>query len=107
MQRPTAWKIVAVGATVAGLGLGGATLAMADDGPSTAPVTPISVSSADPAAAHPAFTAVDASPESADSPLESPIDSPDSPFDSPDDQDTGDDTPDNTPDDLGTPDDTP
>ena len=97
MQRT--WKIVAVGATVAGLGLGGAAVANADDGPSAEPVRSISVGAADPAfvpvsMVDSAPVHVDGSPESVDSPFESPFDSPESPFDSPDDDQFTPDTPD-------------
>lgn len=114
MQRT--WTIVAVGATVVGLGLGGAAIANADAGTSAEPVQPISVGAADPAvipvvtvdsaSSAGAAQIVDDSPESVDSPFESPIDSPESPFDSPDDDQLTPDTPDDlTPDTPDTPED--
>jgi hypothetical protein len=96
MERPTAWKLITLGAALTGFGFAGAGVALADteSGQPASPRT-VAVSSAEVPVA-----VADASPESADSPFESPVDSADSPFDSPDDLPGHfDDTPFDTPDD--------
>ena len=107
MAARTNWKVLTVGAALAGLGITGAGIAMADsDGSESSQIKPIEVSAAQEPTA-PVGDKVDRGADdlggkAVDDTADTPDDANDSPDNTPDD-----DTPDNTPDDIDdTPDDT-
>ena len=87
-MEPNRWKLIAGGAALIGVTVGGVAAADSDDGIELNDRRVIELTE-DNGVADTDFGQVvvaDASPESPDSPNESPEDSPDSPFDSPDDE---------------------